>query len=148
VPLEFAACQGDDVESGAWLITPITNGLGAGLSFEGEEQRALEAMLAWLPLDQARMRAMLADTVFAARAHIPFSSLPTTDTPADDAAARLHEFRRPGAQNGVRRSIERRTLALPCACREHRALQGPVGVGAITLVIVDVTLRAGHVGRG
>jgi len=69
VPLEFAACQGDDVESGAWLITPITNGLGAGLSFEGEEQRALEAMLAWLPLDQARMRAMLADTVFAARAY-------------------------------------------------------------------------------
>ncbi len=32
VPLEWAACQGNDIEPGAYLITPITNGLGAGLS--------------------------------------------------------------------------------------------------------------------
>ncbi len=32
VPLEWAACQMNDVGPGDWLITPITNGLGAGLS--------------------------------------------------------------------------------------------------------------------
>ena len=35
VPLEFAACQPSDVEPGDWLVTLITNGLGAGLSREG-----------------------------------------------------------------------------------------------------------------
>ena len=32
VPLEFVACQGVDIGPGPWLITPITNGLGAGLT--------------------------------------------------------------------------------------------------------------------
>ena len=32
VPIEFAACQGSDVPPGDYLITPITNGLGAGMS--------------------------------------------------------------------------------------------------------------------
>lgn len=34
VPLEWAACQTSDIGAGDWLITPITNGLGAGLSRE------------------------------------------------------------------------------------------------------------------
>jgi len=34
VPLEWAACQLNDIGPGDWLITPITNGLGAGLSRE------------------------------------------------------------------------------------------------------------------
>lgn len=32
VPIEFVACQNSDVEPGEWLITLITNGLGAGLA--------------------------------------------------------------------------------------------------------------------
>ncbi len=32
VPVEFVACQNSDVEPGDWLITLITNGLGAGLT--------------------------------------------------------------------------------------------------------------------
>ena len=32
VPVEFAACQGSDVPPGDYLVTPITNGLGAGMS--------------------------------------------------------------------------------------------------------------------
>ena len=35
VPLEFVACQGADVPPAHYLITPITNGLGAGLSYNG-----------------------------------------------------------------------------------------------------------------
>lgn len=35
VPTEFVACQNADVESRAWLITLITNGLGAGLTRPG-----------------------------------------------------------------------------------------------------------------
>jgi ribosomal protein S12 methylthiotransferase accessory factor len=34
VPIEFVACQPGDLEPGRWLITLITNGLGAGLSYE------------------------------------------------------------------------------------------------------------------
>lgn len=35
VPLDFVACQPSDVGPGDGLITPITNGLGAGLSYDG-----------------------------------------------------------------------------------------------------------------
>ncbi|MCU0490127.1 MAG: YcaO-like family protein [Chloroflexaceae bacterium] len=34
VPLEFVACQPSDVEGNSWLITLITNGLGAGLDYD------------------------------------------------------------------------------------------------------------------
>lgn len=35
VPLEFVACQLTDIPPGDYLTTPITNGLGAGLSYSG-----------------------------------------------------------------------------------------------------------------
>jgi len=35
VPIEFVACQNADVEPRPWLITLITNGLGAGLTRDG-----------------------------------------------------------------------------------------------------------------
>ncbi len=59
-------------------------------SLAGEEPRALETMRDWLRLDHARMRALIADTVFARRERAPYSSLPTApETGAPDARLRL-----------------------------------------------------------
>lgn len=52
-------------------------------SLEGEEGRALEAMLGWLELDEAALRALLADTVLAARGRKHLSELPVWRPPAD-----------------------------------------------------------------
>jgi thiazole/oxazole-forming peptide maturase SagD family component len=41
IPIEFVACQTSDVGHGPWLVTLITNGLGAGLSREQALAHAL-----------------------------------------------------------------------------------------------------------
>jgi len=56
-------------------------------SLAGEEERALQAMLAWTALPNGTLRAALADTVLAARTTIPFTDLPTVTTPPADRAA-------------------------------------------------------------
>lgn len=45
VPLEFIACQNSDVEKSDWLITLITNGLGAGLAREDAVAHGLLELL-------------------------------------------------------------------------------------------------------
>lgn len=44
-----------------------------------EERRALEAMVAWLRETPETLRALLADSVFASKSSVPFSSLPSVD---------------------------------------------------------------------
>jgi ribosomal protein S12 methylthiotransferase accessory factor len=44
-PLEFVACQNSDVGAGNWLITLITNGLGAGKSYEQAVSHGLLELL-------------------------------------------------------------------------------------------------------
>lgn len=59
-------------------------------SLQGEESRALRAMMGWAT-DPGAMEAALADTVFAVRGRHPFAALPTADLPdtrARGAAAR------------------------------------------------------------
>ncbi len=59
-------------------------------SLEGEESRALRAMMGWAT-DPGSMQAALAGTVFAVRGHHPFAALPAAalpDTRARGAAAR------------------------------------------------------------
>ncbi len=57
---------------------------------DGEESRALDAMVEWLDQDAATLRARLAPTVFSERSRVPFSSLPTTGAASvADPAARL-----------------------------------------------------------
>jgi len=58
-------------------------------SLDGEERRALDAMMAWLPLGQGQMRALLDGNVLAVRERRTFSSLPTALPGDGDAAARL-----------------------------------------------------------
>ncbi|HEY0523215.1 MAG TPA: YcaO-like family protein [Stellaceae bacterium] len=53
-------------------------------SLEGEESRALQAMLHWLSLDRAGLRDLLKDTVLSRRATKKFAELPTWDPPASE----------------------------------------------------------------
>jgi len=53
VPIEFAACQGSDVPPGDYLITPITNGLGAGM---GHAQALCHGLLELLQRDGNGLR--------------------------------------------------------------------------------------------
>lgn len=45
VPIEFVASTPPDLEPGPWLITLITNGLGAGLSYDGAVSHGLLELL-------------------------------------------------------------------------------------------------------
>ncbi len=62
----------------------------ATLEIEGEEPRALNAMVHWLGQSGAGLRQILAETVLSERRRVPFSTLPTGDPGAlDDPTARL-----------------------------------------------------------
>ena len=62
----------------------------ATLEIEGEEPRALGAMVAWLGHSGATLRDILGESVLSQRRTVPFSSLPTTPSGSlDDPSARL-----------------------------------------------------------
>jgi len=66
------------------------DGYLATLTLDGEEPRALAAMVAWLGYPGGRLRAILGATVLSERSSVPFASLPTCDAHAvDDPSARL-----------------------------------------------------------
>ncbi len=50
-------------------------------SLDGEESRALRAMIDWCGTDAAGLRGLLADTVFSRRGSVAFDTLPTWDGP-------------------------------------------------------------------
>jgi YcaO-like protein with predicted kinase domain len=50
----------------------------AALDLDGEEHRALSAMVEWLQLSTDELRGQLADTVLSSRSTIPLAELPTT----------------------------------------------------------------------
>jgi len=55
------------------------------LSVDGEEPRALAAMVDWISSDASRLRGLLAGTVLSERSVVPFATVPTAD-PASVAA--------------------------------------------------------------
>ena len=55
------------------------DGYLATLTIEGEEPRALSAMVDWIGSTSARLRSILGETVLSARSHVPFSTLPKTE---------------------------------------------------------------------
>jgi ribosomal protein S12 methylthiotransferase accessory factor len=61
-------------------------------SLEGEEGRAMRAMLAWLELDEAALRGLLAGTVLSRRGRKAFSELPAWGAPAGAAESRPGEL--------------------------------------------------------
>lgn len=66
----------------------------------GEESRSLRAMVEWLRLDQAEMRAMLSDTVLSRRESKRFSELPTWDGPLAGTPL-VQELARRFSQHGM-----------------------------------------------
>ncbi len=66
----------------------------------GEESRSLRAMIEWLRLDQAEMKAMLGATVLSRRAAKPFSELPVWDGPLAGAGL-VEELARRFAAHGM-----------------------------------------------
>src|SRR4051794_37724798 len=85
---EFAAARGRKAFSQAPL-TAIAHVAPPGYlerfrayhSLAGEESRSLRAMVEWLRLDQAEMRAVLAETVLSRRGTKRFDELPSWDGP-------------------------------------------------------------------
>ena len=57
------------------------------LTIEGEEPRALDAMVDWIGATGDHLRAVLAHTVLAERSRVPFSSLPSVAAGAADRPA-------------------------------------------------------------
>ncbi len=55
------------------------DGYLATLTIDGEEPRALEAMVDWIDASGERLRSMLGESVFSRRSRVPFSTLPTAD---------------------------------------------------------------------
>jgi ribosomal protein S12 methylthiotransferase accessory factor len=69
-------------------------------SLGGEESRSLRAMVQWLRLDQAEMKAMLAETVLSRRAAKRFDELPSWDGPLAGAGL-VQELHRRFAAHGM-----------------------------------------------
>ena len=61
----------------------------ATLTIEGEEPRALDAMVAWISSSGDQLRSMLAGSVLAERSLVPFSSLPALGPSVDQPTERL-----------------------------------------------------------
>ena len=59
------------------------------LTIEGEEPRALEAMVDWIGSSGERLRSILAESVFSERSRVAFSSLPAAGPDADRPSDRL-----------------------------------------------------------
>lgn len=61
------------------------DGYLATLEVDGEEPRALDAMVDWIGSTGERLRAILADTVLSERSRVPFSTLPAADPASVEA---------------------------------------------------------------
>ena len=69
-PLDEALSVAPDGYVGAFVRTALP-------SLDGEESRALRAMMDWAELDAGRLRQSLAETVLSERTHKPFEALPS-----------------------------------------------------------------------
>ena len=89
--LEFGAARArkafmhGPLEAVAASAPGYLEGYLATLTLEGEEPRALGAMVEWIGATSARLRSILADTVLSTRSRVPFSTLPKAEAggPAD-----------------------------------------------------------------
>ena len=63
-----------------------------GRPIEGQEERALEAMVYWLSLSHAEMMDLLRDPVFSERSRVAFSGLPLTRFEDDEGREKLLEY--------------------------------------------------------